>query len=242
MKPDITVMIHNGAGGTEMNSMNYIDFACSSRPDFIEVDVRCTADMVPVLHHDSYIKTKDKKYYLKDISYSALEELKPGILRLDRIVKLIRSLSIGINFDIKELRSVDSVLKLINEKNITDNILFTGCSTEENRILHSFNPDIPVLFNAEPAPENPELYTDFINKTLNTVKNEKFYGLNIDYNDCRPELVKIAKSRNIPVYLWTIDNSEDMINFIRLEVSSITTNKIGLLRELIKTISEETDG
>ncbi len=242
MKSDITMMIHNGAGNTEINSMDYIEFACSIRPDFIEVDVRCTSDMIPVLHHDSYIIIEDDKKHLKDISYSELSELKPSVLRLDRIVELIRSHSIGINFDIKELRAVNSVLKLIKEKNISDNILFTGCRTDEIRLIHDFNRDLHVLLNADPAPENPENYSEFINKTLETVEKENFYGLNIDYNDCRPELVKLAKSRNIPVYVWTIDNKEVMKQFIDLSVSSITTNEIVLLRELLKTNSEEING
>ncbi len=54
MKSNITMMIHNGAGNTEINSMDYINFSCSIKPDFIEVDVRCTSDMIPVLHHDSF--------------------------------------------------------------------------------------------------------------------------------------------------------------------------------------------
>ncbi len=242
MKSNITMMIHNGAGNTGINSRKYIDFACSIKPDFIEVDVRCTSDMIPVLHHDSFITQKNEKIYLKDISYSELTDLKPEILRLDNIIDHIRSNSIGINFDIKELRSVDSVLKLLKEKNITENIIFTGCRIEEIRIIHDFNPDFLVLFNADPAPENPELYSDFISKTLDIVKNGNFYGLNIDYNDCRPELINLAKSRNIPVMVWTIDDQENIKRFIEMEVSSITTNEIVLLRELLKNNSEEIDG
>lgn len=242
MKSNITMMIHNGAGNTEINSMDYINFSCSIKPDFIEVDVRCTSDMIPVLHHDSFIRVKDENIFLKDISYSELEELKPEILLLDKIVDLIRSQSIGINFDIKELRSVDSVLKILKEKNISDNIVFTGCRIEEIRKIHNYNADLPVLLNADPAPEHPDAYSDFINKTLDIVDNENFYGLNIDYNDCRPELINLAKSRNIPVMVWTIDNSEDMKRFIEQKVSSITTNEIILLRELLKYNSEEIDG
>ena len=70
MKSNITMMIHNGAGNTEINSMDYINFSISMRPDFIEVDVRCTSDMIPVLHHDSFITVKDEKIYLKDPSSS----------------------------------------------------------------------------------------------------------------------------------------------------------------------------
>ena len=242
MKSDITMMIHNGAGNTDMNSMEYINFACNIRPDFIEVDVRCTSDMIPVLHHDSFITVNENKIYLKDISYSELEKLEPEILRLDEIVKLIRSISIGINFDIKELRCLDSVINILKEYNISDNILFTGCSTDEIRIIHNFNNSLPVLLNAEPAPDDPEQYSDFINKTLKTVEKENFYGLNIDYKDCKPELIKTAKTRNIPVYVWTIDNEKDMNRFIDLSVSSITTNEIVLLRELLKTKSEEING
>ena len=242
MKTSITMMIHNGAGNTDMNSKDYIKFACKIRPDFIEVDVRCTSDMVPVLHHDPFITIKENKIYLKDISYSELEELKPEILRLDNIVKFIRSFSIGINFDIKELRCLDSVINIIKEKDISDNILFTGCTTDEIRIIHNFNPALPVLLNADPAPEDPELYSSFINETLDTVEKENFHGLNIDFNDCKPELVKTAKNRNIPVYVWTIDKREDMERFISLSVSSITTNEIVLLRELLKSNSEEING
>ena len=243
MKSNITMMIHNGAGNTDINSMEYIVFACKMRPDFIEVDVRCTSDMIPVLHHDSFITVNTEKIYLKYISYSELSDLKPEILRLDKIVDLIRAHSIGINFDIKELRSVDSVLKLIKEKNISDNIIFTGCRIDEIRKIHNFNADLPVLLNADPAPGgNSDVYIDFMNNTLDIIKDEKFYGLNIDYNDCRPELINLAKSRNIPVMVWTIDNPEDIKRFIKLEVSSITTNEIVLLRELLKNNSEEIDG
>ena len=242
MKSHITMMIHNGAGNTEINSSEYIEWACRCKPDYIEVDVRCTSDMVPVLHHDPFINIDDKKNYLKDINYTDLLKIKPDLLRLDSIVELISSRSIGINFDIKELRSVKSVLELLREKNITENIIFSGCGINEARIIHSFNPDLPVLLNADPAPENPDQYKDFIENTLSIVKKENFYGLNIDYNDCKPELIKLAKKMNIPVMVWTIDNSEDMKRYINLQVSSITTNDIILLREVLKTNSEEIDG
>ena len=96
--------------------------------------------MVPVLHHDPFINIDDKKNYLKDINYTDLLKIKPDLLRLDSIVELISSRSIGINFDIKELRSVKSVLGLLKEKNITENIIFSGCGINEARIIHSFKP------------------------------------------------------------------------------------------------------
>jgi glycerophosphoryl diester phosphodiesterase len=233
MKSKIIMMIHNGGGGTKINSKEYLEWACSNKPDFIEVDVRCTSDMVAVLHHDPFIEYKNEKIIIENITYNELKKYFPAILRLDNTIDYINRHYVGINFDIKELRSVDSVLKILEEKNIVDNLVFSGCKIDEIRKIHSFNKKLPVLLNAEPAPVSNDEYKIFIRETINIVKNECFFGLNIDFNDCRKELIELAEKESVPIMVWTVDNIEDMKRFKNYDVYSITTNEIILLREVL---------
>jgi glycerophosphoryl diester phosphodiesterase len=242
MKSEIIMMIHNGGGGTGLNTKEYLEWASSSKPDFIEVDVRCTSDMVAVLHHDPFIIYKGEKFIIENITYNDLKKYLPAILRLDNTVDFINSFSIGINFDIKELRAVDSVIKILEEKNMADNLIFSGCRIDEIRKIHNFNKELPVLLNAEPAPVTPEEYKIFIRETIDTVKNECFYGLNIDFNDCRQELIELAEKESVPIMVWTVDNIEDMKRFRDLNVYSITTNEIILLGEVLKNNQEGRNG
>ncbi len=239
----IIIMIHNGAGGCKINSEKYLEWACKKNPDYIEVDVRCTSDMVPVLHHDPYITIDSSNIYIRDITFSGLKKYSPDIVRLDNAIDYIHKHSIGINFDIKELRSVESVIKLLRVFQLSNSkIIFSGCKIGEVREIHKYDPEIPVLLNAEPAPFKESDYETFIKNTLDTVQNENFYGLNIDYRDCSEILVKHAKLLKIPVMVWTIDNREDMERFIELGVNSITTNDIILLREVLKNKLEAFNG
>lgn len=239
MKPEIKITIHNGGGGTRMNSKEYIDWSCSNKPDYIEIDVRCTSDMTAVLHHDPFFVTNGENIFIEKINYDILKQYRPDIVSLDDAVETIAGSSIGINFDMKEVRAIESVVKILENKKIKDNIVFSGCKIEEIRKIKSINPELNVLFNADSAPSEPEQYSTFIRETLDTVKKEGFYGLNIDFNDCRQELLDLALDKNIPVMVWTIDNKEDMKKFIKMKVSSITTNDIILLREVLNYNLEE---
>lgn len=100
---------HRGASAhAQENSLAAIHKAVELGADMVEVDVRLTADGVPVVSHDENLKRVfGVEGVISDFSWDELQaiitEAKGPIVSLEQLAEVCRSLSIGLYLDIKQI-------------------------------------------------------------------------------------------------------------------------------------------
>jgi glycerophosphoryl diester phosphodiesterase len=224
------VTLHSGALNKTANSQEYLDLAAEMKPDVVEVDVRCTADGNVVLHHDPDVKNASQRMVIVEHSLAELKELSPGLLTLSDAMKFCRGHKLFMNLDLKESDAADSVIEVIKKQDMARDILFSGCGKKEILHIRKNLPEARVLLNVDDEELNCEgrEYSDAVERNVYNASEWGCCGLNINYKYCKNELVNYARTRSLPLMIWTVDDEENLRHFISLGVYSITTNRIDL--------------
>lgn len=237
MKSNRTLITaHAGCMGTEPNTMSSILKAIECNADIIELDVNITKDEMIVLSHDSLIKTPDgEDKHIDNINLKDLKIYKSNLLCLEEALCLIKKHNKIANLDIKNSRCLGKVIVLIQKYGMENSIIFSGCSVEMANFIKCKCSDLKCLLNIEDdiSGMDNNTYIRYIEDTCYKVKESGCIGINIDYNECTKELIRRAHFYGIFVYIWTVDEEMDMLHFVDMNVDSITTMNVELLKRLM---------
>ncbi|HSX07811.1 MAG TPA: glycerophosphodiester phosphodiesterase [Candidatus Saccharimonadales bacterium] len=88
------VIGHRGARGLAAeNTLAAIEQALAAGVDAIEIDVRVTADNIPVLVHNPAIESKGEKLLIARTSFAKLQQIMPGIITLEQAIRAVNKRS-----------------------------------------------------------------------------------------------------------------------------------------------------
>lgn len=244
-RPLITA--HTGCEGTVENSLVSIVTGIEAGADAVEVDVRATADGFGVLLHDPEIRLKGGecvpvgKLSLDDLRRiersgqgASNGENEPAVL-LDDALALARDHNVIINLDVKDDPSVSAVVRAVEDFELTEQVVISGCSRARAAAVTAFHPGLRVLLNTASvdAGVDDRGYRRFLMQTYHDAVGAGCCGINIDYRMCRDSLVRFAHQRFLPVSVWTVNTVEEMAHMAKLGVFAITTYKPRLLLRVL---------
>ncbi|MBI9102417.1 MAG: glycerophosphodiester phosphodiesterase [Spirochaetales bacterium] len=243
-KPLITA--HTGCNDTPHNTLESILSGAEWGADINEVDVRVTRDMVPVLWHDDFLKTKNGgEIRIEAVTYgeiAALEARKEilfpddqvSIARLEDVFDAAREKRIYLNLDLKDDLCLEKVASMVKEWALEEMVVFSGCEKSRAIKLKKEHPEFQVLLNADDElMEREDLsYMEKARILCSTAISASCCGLSVPYQFCRPELVEYADLRMLPVVIWTLPPDDRFEAFIDMGVYSITTLHVKELVEL----------
>lgn len=151
-------------GGVTLAPENTLDayrHAFADGMDFVEVDVRETADGVFIAMHDDTVdRTTNGSGSVSSLSWAEIELLNAAdfvpwhgsqydpssVPRLEQILELARSASRGIEFDVKSVRSYTRLFDLVASYGLLSRSFFSlDAATVAAAQAH--NPEIRVIFN-----------------------------------------------------------------------------------------------
>lgn len=224
------VTLHSGALNKTANSQEYLDLAAKMKPDVVEVDVRCTADGIVILHHDPDVVGANRRMVIAEHSLAELKVLSPGILTLSEAMKFCHGHKLFMNLDLKDSDAADSVIEVVKKQDMPRDVLFSGCGKKDILHIRKNLPEARVLLNVNDEELNCEgkEYSEAVERNVYNASAWGCCGLNVNYKYCKIELVNYARTRSLPLMIWTVDDEELLRHFISLGVYSITTNRIDL--------------
>jgi glycerophosphoryl diester phosphodiesterase len=112
---------HRGASAyAPANTLAAFRKAAQLGADMWEVDIRATADGVPIVHHDAILASGKA---LNTMSHAALRAKQPDIPDLHEVVALAAELGAGIYADIKDAEAALPTLRLLQEAQISPVII-----------------------------------------------------------------------------------------------------------------------
>lgn len=230
----LQITAHAGCEGTKANSIESIEKAIVSGADIVEVDVRTTLDGVLVLSHDDRLQKKGDSIEIRGNTYKALKAF-CQMVTLEEALKLIGHKKRLINMDIKDVKDYDSIHQLVQETGMKEHAIITGCHWRAANAICQIQGHIPVYFSADDdfAKRHPERYKEFMVKTCEDARATGCSGINLDHVDCRKELIDYAHEQGLAVYIWTVDQEEDMRRYLEWGIDGITTNEVIRLVRLL---------
>lgn len=219
----INITAHAGCMGTKMDSLEAVVEGIKYGADIIEIDLNIDKNGNLVLCHD-----KPKKF--------------ENYLRLEEVLKIIKiEETVLLNVDIKDTKLLAKLNNTILDFGLKERVFFTGLDyqslIDSMEILkganYFINLGIPKLNVTELSNK------DYLNRLLDELESLNILGVNINYRLVTPELINACKERKMMSSVWTVDDNENMKRMIALEVNSITTKKVDVLKNLISEIKDD---
>ena len=197
------IIAHRGYWKTEnsaQNSITGLQKAAEAKVYGSEFDVQLTGDGVIVVNHDDNING----ITIAEVPYNKLNGIK--LKNGEKIPTLKEYLAEG-----KKLKDIQMILEIKPHK------------TKEQEYISFSKYICETLAQLTPESEIAYLKGDISPKEL---KEKGINGIDYHYKvfEKKPELVKEAHDLGMKVNVWTVNNTEDIKNMLKLNVDYITTD------------------
>lgn len=160
-RPPLLSAHRGGVNLAPENTLAAYQHAFAYGMDFIEVDVRETADGVFVAMHDDTVdRTTNGSGAVSSLSWAQIQSLNAAdfepwkgsqydpspVPRLEQVLELARRAERGIEFDIKAVRNHTALLDLVAAYGVMSRSFF-ALDVEHAKLAQAYNPEIRVIFN-----------------------------------------------------------------------------------------------
>lgn len=162
-RPPLLSAHRGGVNLAPENTLAAYQHAFAYGVDFVEIDVRETADGVFVsMHDDTVDRTTNGSGAVSALTWAEIQSLNAAdfapwqgspydpspVPRLEQILELARSAARGIEFDIKAVRNYTALFDLVSSYDLLSRSFF-ALDPESVDDAQSYNPDIRVIFNID---------------------------------------------------------------------------------------------
>lgn len=214
------------------NTLAGVEAALAARADGIEIDVRATADGVPVLHHDATLaRTTGDPREVSAVTFQELrdtvrvqplyEEREPLVVpSLAEVLDAIAGRAILV-IEVKQADIHEQVAEVVRRARAEawcwiwtfDPRIGIAC----RRVLR----DVPVGLNT--APGVLERY-GFADEPVNLCVREGFAAVSWNHQTVDEAVVTSAQRRGLATYCWTVDEEDDIQRVWDAGVDAICTD------------------
>lgn len=233
------ITAHRGASHEAPENTRYaFEAALKSETDYIELDVQLTKDGKLVVFHDNTLdRTTNGKGLLTEHTYDELMELSAGckfgkgtgfadakIMTLEEVLQLVGK-SKMLNIEIKDVgdsvRATEKTVELIDKYNIASSCYVSSFSYPLLKLVKRLNPKIKTALIANVATS-----TSF--SRLRDID-----AVSLNYIFVNKSVVNTAHQSGKRVFVWTVDDRDDIEQMMTLGVDNIITNRPDTAAEAI---------
>jgi len=226
------VIGHRGSAGNEPeNTLKSIVRAVEDGADVVELDVHLTKDgRLAVIHDAEVNRTTNGKGKVADMTLEELGLLDAGkgekVPSLEEAIEAVDQ-RIPINIELKALGTAQAVRDLI-EFYVTEgwNRRDFMVSSFEHNELHFFSsiaPDVKIGVLTGEVPFKYAKYAEALGA----------YSVNISHDAASPAFIEDAHKRGIRVFVWTVNELEDMALMEKMGADGIITDFPGRANEVL---------
>ena len=209
--------------------------------DGVEVDIRSTKDNVLLCLHDkSLLRTGGLDRKLKDLKYEEVKNIDVGSWfsskwseeTLPSIEKVLSHIPEGkkIFIEVKEEGLTDNLIEEINKSPVNNDCI---------RVISFYENVIKEIKEKTNLKANLLISFTQQNISVNALK-EKLVELKADgigaenHKLLNKEFVNEMTSVNKETHVWTVDNSDEALKYLKMGIASITTNIPKKIKETIQ--------
>jgi glycerophosphoryl diester phosphodiesterase len=195
----------------------------------LEVDVRRTRDDVLVINHDAVRMVAGQETALEALTYAEwqayTEDTEAPLTALEPVFDLVARSRAGLMLDFKEPGTEALVARAVRASGLPmERILIAGASESSRRILRALDPRIPLSLSL-----GSESTATFDANFLAEIDTD---AVTWHHRLFTAGIVKALLARDLRVYAWTVNLTEDMRRLRAMGVTGIITDSPDLLRLL----------
>jgi glycerophosphoryl diester phosphodiesterase len=217
------IFAHRGASGLEPeNTLRAIKVALDANVDGIEIDIHQVDGKLVVIHDRWLHRTTSGKGQIAQYSFSQLRELDAGkgekIPTLDEVLKLTAGKCL-MNLELKSIASIELLFNCLDKAQEHNNLSSRQIilSSFNHRLLNIIQQQRPEFAIGALTACYPLEYAKFA-ETLNA------YSVHLDINFISKSFVNDAHERGLKVFVYTVDELEDISAMKALGVDGIFSN------------------
>ncbi len=227
---------HRGASAyAEENSPTSLRKAAELGADMVEIDIRASADDVPIVTHDSSLK----RLYgidgnVSDYDWETLRGLTAAQGRLsnfDEALALCKDLGLGLYLDIKQLgaKAARALLAAVDAQQYMRNIIFGSFRPDYLAEIKAARPAArtSILFNAvdiDPVKLAGAIRADFVHPCWENRAEQPHRLLT-------PEWIAAVREADLGIVCWHEERPSEIAALKALGVDAICSDKPELLKE-----------
>ncbi len=214
------------------NTLVGVEAALAARADGIEIDVRCTSDGVPVLHHDATLErtTGDPREVSsltfeemrRDVRVQPLHDVRePQVVpSLAEVLDLMAGRSILV-IEVKQTDVHEQVAEAVRRARAEAWCWIWAFDPRVGIACRRVLPQVPVALNT--APGVLERF-GFPDEPVNICVSEGFAAVSWNHRVVDEALVRSGQRRGLATYCWTVDEDADIRRVRDAGVDAICTD------------------
>ncbi len=237
----ITISHRANAGGAPENSLSALENSIRMGVDMAEIDVQLTADSVVVVWHDEdLMRMAGDPRRIADVRFAEIEDLfllnsddhnQPETFR-DRIATLEQFLEaskgqIELMIELKYYEPnpllAEKTVELVRNYGMEEHVVYKSLNYSAVEQLRNLTDSIPVGYvSAASIGDISRLPVDF---------------LSVFHQNVTAELVRNMRNRDQQIYVWTVNNRDDVIAALEKGVDGIITDYPEMTLSMIDEIA-----
>lgn len=228
------VIAHRGASGTlPENTLAAYELAVRQRADMIEIDLHRTADGATVVAHDADLSRLGGRGQIADATLAEVRSLDAGggelVPTLEEVLDRFGP-RIPFNLELKRARRGDyrdleaAALEAVERRGLLPRTLFSSFSDSVLARLRAHSPAARIGLLVSPRHAARPLERA---RALGAEALHPWVGL------ARRELVAAAQAEGLAVYVFTVDQPEEMRRLLHRGVDGLFTNYPERMRRLL---------
>ena len=242
--PTPVALAHRGgAAEAPENSLSAFHKVVALGYEYIETDVRATADGVPVVFHDERLdRVTDRIGRVRDLPYAHVAKARVG--GVDAVQSLADTLAAfpqtRFNIDIKEDHALTPMLELLAGGDYFDRVCIASFSWSRLRAVRArFGDRVCTAL----APQEVAALVS-LSRVGGLRAGDRFVfpsgpiAVQVPRRTARmpiitPAFLRAAHRRGWPVHAWTIDEPHEMQALLRMGVQGIITDRPTVLKDVL---------
>lgn len=209
------------------NTIPSLQRALEVGAQMVEVDVRATQDDVLVIDHEAVRSLAGRETPLNKRTFAEWQEhaaeMGTPLPKLSEVFDLVRRTGAGLMLDFKEPGTEGLLARAIRRSGLPyDHLLVAGANETSRQILRGLDPRIPLSLSLGAGTVNAKMLADVDTDAVTW-----------QFKMITPAVVKALRQREILVYGWTVNLSEEMrrLRYV-CEVDGIITDAPDLLKTI----------
>jgi glycerophosphoryl diester phosphodiesterase len=223
----VLAIAHRGDPVTEReNTPAAFAAAVAAGADMIELDVRCSADGVPVVVHDP---TLERLWGVaQPVGAVAADDMRAlGIPDLAQALAAIPE-QVQVMVDYAERAVAEPALEVVVAAGALERCIFSGECYEGHRALRAREREVRIACTWTSDAQCPDSLLDELGAELWNPSGRALAR--------RPAEVERMHARGTGVSVWTVDRREDMQRCLAVGVDAVITNRVAELVELLERV------
>jgi glycerophosphoryl diester phosphodiesterase len=222
------VIAHRGDPSEALeNSLEAIHRALALPADMIELDIRKSRDnALYVMHDKRTARTAEKNIDIERSSSSEIAGIKlRNGERIPTLTDVIRALAgkSGLNLEIKSDGAGLLVAEYLASSDYRGYVLVSSYKEDEVLAVRRVLPALPVAL----------IYDVFAVRDVLSYSSKGFKIISLRKMTASAKLIDACHEQGIQVYVWTVDEQDEMRKFIALGVDGIYSNNPGVLKGIV---------